>query len=124
MAAPGYTQGEVLLAFLVFSDGEGAKRRPVLVVRDFGDADLLVTPVTSHPVRSTADVTLADWQQAGLKLPSTVRAGKLGTIAKFCVARKLGELSPADLAKFRQALTTVFEQILPGAAGRGQAVSS
>lgn len=34
MATPDYAQGEVLLALLVFSDGQGAKRRPVLVVQD------------------------------------------------------------------------------------------
>ena len=48
MAAPLYSQGEVLLAWLVFSDGQGTKRRPVLLVRDFGDADLLIVPITSQ----------------------------------------------------------------------------
>ena len=60
MAAPAYSQGDVLLAFLVFSDGQGSKRRPVLVVHDFGDADLLVVPVTSHSARVPSDVLLAE----------------------------------------------------------------
>jgi mRNA interferase MazF len=112
MAAPVYTQGDVLLAILVFSDGQGTKRRPVLVVQDFGDADLLVVPVTSHPARGDTDVTLSDWKGAGLKLPSTVRVEKLGTIEKSCVARKLGALLPADLARVREILATVFQQIV------------
>ncbi len=112
MAAPVYAQGEVLLALLVFSDGQGAKRRPVLVVQDFGDEDLLVVPVTSHPARVLADLVLSDWKNAGLKLPSTVRAEKLATISKSCVAKKLGVLQPADLAKVRETLATVFKQIL------------
>ena len=112
MAAPLHAQGEVLLAWLVFSDGQGAKRRPVLVVRDFGDADLLVVPITSHPVRTPADVTVFHWQEAGLKLPSTVRVEKLASIEKTCVAQELGKLSPADLVKVREALAAICKQIL------------
>ena len=110
---PAHTQGDVLLAWLMFSGGQGTKRRPVLVVHDFGDDDLLVTPVTSHPARVGTDVILADWAGAGLKLPSTARAEKLATIEKSCVVRKLGALSPADLVSCRKALAVVFQRILP-----------
>jgi mRNA interferase MazF len=82
MTAPVHAQGDVLLAFLVFSDRQGSKRRPVLVVHDFGDTDLLVVPVTSHPARVATDLVLSDWKVAGLKLPSTVRVEKLATIEK------------------------------------------
>jgi mRNA interferase MazF len=112
MAASVYNQGEVLLAWLVFSDGQGAKRRPVFVARDFGDDDLLVLPITSHPVRVETDIVISDWKSAGLRLPSTLRAEKLATIEKSCVARKLGVLLPADLAKVRETLGVVFKQIL------------
>src|SRR5258707_14377067 len=110
MAAPVFRQGEVVLAYLVFSDGQGMKRRPVLVLQDFGDADLLVVPVTSHPARAAADVTLSDWRGAGLKLPSTVRVEKLATIEKTCVARKLGSLVADDHAEVKKTLATVFQQ--------------
>ena len=43
-----HAQGEVLLAWLVFSDGQGSKRRPVLVVQDFGDDDLLARQINSR----------------------------------------------------------------------------
>ena len=107
-----HLQGEVLLAWLIFSDGQGSKRRPVLVVRDFGDDDLLVAPITSQPVRASADVMLADWKSAGLKLPSVVRAEKLATSAKSSVARKLGALPVDELVKVRETLAAVFKQIL------------
>jgi hypothetical protein len=48
MASAAFAFGDLLLALLIFSDGRGSKKRPVLVVYDFGDADLLVVPVTSH----------------------------------------------------------------------------
>ena len=107
-----YAQGDVLLAFLTFSDGQGGKRRPVLVLHDFGDADLLVVPVTSHPIRLETDLTLADWKSAGLRLPSTVRVEKFSTIAKSSIAQKLGTLPAADLAGVKRTLSDVFKQIL------------
>ncbi len=112
MPAPIHAQGDVLLAWLMFSDGQGTKRRPVLVVQDFGDEDLLVVPITSQPARVTADVVLSDWPRAGLKLPSTVRVEKLATIEKSCVVRKLGVLPSSELARIRQALAGLFKQIL------------
>jgi len=111
MGTSGYNQGEILLAWLVFSDGQGTKRPPVLVVRDFGDDDLLDVPVTGHPARVASDLVLSDWKTAGLKLPSTVRAEKLATIEKTCVARRLGALVPADLARFKETLAAVCQRL-------------
>jgi mRNA interferase MazF len=109
---PAHNQGEVLLAWLVFSDGQGAKRRPVLVVHDFGDDDLLVVPITSQHASVVTDLILLDWKSAGLKLPSTVRVEKLATIEKSCVARKLGVLPSAELVRVKETLAAVFKQIL------------
>ena len=109
---PAHNQGEVLLAWLVFSDGQGAKRRPVLVVHDFGDDDLLVVPITSQRARVVTDLILLDWKSAGLKLPSTVRVEKLATLEKTCVARKLGVLPSAELVRVKETLAAVFKQIL------------
>jgi mRNA interferase MazF len=109
---PAHNQGEVLLARLVFSGGQGAKRRPVLVVQDFGDDDLLVAPITSQLARTAADLVLTDWKSAGLQLPSTIRIEKLATIEKSCVARKLGTLPPAELVRVKETLAAVFKQIL------------
>lgn len=112
MHAAVHAQGDVLLAWLMFSDGQGTKRRPVLVVKDSGDDDLLVVPITSQPARLISDVVLSDWRRAGLKLPSTIRVEKLATIAKVCVARKLGVLPANELARIRQTLAGLFKEIL------------
>jgi mRNA interferase MazF len=111
MAAPVFSKGEVLLALLIFSDSQGSKRRPVLVVHDFGDSDLLVVPVTSHAARIQTDVFLNDWRNAGLKLPSTVRTEKFATVAKFCVVKKLGALSENDSTRVGQSISAVCKQI-------------
>jgi mRNA-degrading endonuclease toxin of MazEF toxin-antitoxin module len=112
MAGSNFQLGDVLLAFLVFSDAQGIKRRPVMVVHDFGDDDLLVVPITSHPTRNARDVLLSDWKGAGLKLPSTVRSEKFATIAKTTIARPLGKVVAADAAAVRAALTAAVRQFL------------
>ena len=58
-----HAPGEILLASLVFTSQGGAKKRPVLVIRDGGDDDLLVAPVTGQAVPANYDVMLRDWQQ-------------------------------------------------------------
>lgn len=107
-----YTQADILLVSMVFSDGTGAKKRPVMVVYDSGDDDLLVAPVTSHAARTGCDVRLNDWQQSGLWLPSIVRLEKLATIEKSTVIRKLGEVSQTDWQKIHPNLKHFFAAIL------------
>jgi mRNA interferase MazF len=107
-----YQFGDILLATLTFPDGSGVKKRPVLVVHDLGDADLLVVPVTSHPPRSGEDVPLADWKAAGLRLPSTVRIVKLTTLGKSMIVRPMGKLNGGDLRLSRERLSRFFRSVL------------
>ncbi|MBI4026194.1 MAG: type II toxin-antitoxin system PemK/MazF family toxin [Verrucomicrobia bacterium] len=107
-----YRFGDVLLATLTFSDGSGAKKRPVLVVHEPGDDDLLVVPVTSHPTRVTEDVTINDWAAAGLRLPSTARMAKLTTLGKVTVVRAMGKLSAGDTRTAREVLSRFFDSVL------------
>lgn len=96
--------GDVLLARLPFPDGAGFKNRPILVVYDHGDSDLLVAPITSHHARGIADTRIEDWQAAGLRVPSTVRMSRLATLAKSVVLRELGALTVRDASTTPQAL--------------------
>jgi hypothetical protein len=107
-----YRFGDVLLAALVFPDGSGMKRRPVLVVHDFDDADVLVVPVTSLPPRSSEDVALLEWAAAGLRLVSTVRTAKLATVSKACVVHPLGRLSGLDARAVREVMRQFFTAVL------------
>jgi len=107
-----FTRGEVLLVSMVFTDGSTAKKRPVLVVFDGGDDDVLVAPVTSHAARSARDVALSQWQQAGLRLPSIVRLEKLATVEKSTVIRRLGRIELDDWASIKPVLDRFFADIL------------
>jgi len=107
-----FSQGEILLVSMLFTDGSGAKRRPAMVVWDGGDDDLLVAPVTSHTVRSQRDVTLTRWQNAGLRLPSIVRLEKLATVGKSTVIRRLGQVEATDWTAIEPALNQFFADII------------
>ncbi len=109
-----HSPGELLLAALALTSQAGVKKRPVMVIRDAGDDDLLVAPVSGQPVRVAYDVGLNDWQRAGLRLPSIVRAEKLATIEKATVVRSLGKTSAADWARVKESLTQLCEEILAG----------
>ena len=98
---------------LTFTSQTGSKRRPVMVVYDGGDDDLLVAPVTSHAGRTTFDISVNQWPQACLRLPSVVRAEKLATLKKSVIVRQLGRLSPADLVNVEAALRRFFQTVLP-----------
>ena len=107
-----FSPGDVLLVPVMFSDGSGQKKRPVVVVHDGGDADLLVAPVTSQAARSAHDVLVANWQRAGLRLPSIVRLEKLATVEKTTVVRRMGQLAPDDWEKAKTVLKQFFADIL------------
>jgi hypothetical protein len=104
-----YRFGDALLVPIRFSDARAEKKRPVLVVHDTGDADLLVVPITSHPPRAFEDVILPGWRSAALRLPSTARMAKLATVAKSIVIRQLGSLTDQDAQSARKILRQFFE---------------
>lgn len=106
-----YQFGDVFLVPIGFSDATSQKKRPVLIVHDTGDADVLVVPITSHPPRSFEDVPLPNWRAAGLRLPSTARMSKLATVAKSTLLRQLGALTNDDSRSAREVLRKLFDRI-------------
>jgi mRNA interferase MazF len=107
-----FSPGDVLLVPVVFSDGIGRKNRPVVVIYNSVDADLLVAPVTSHTARSARDIPLANWQRSGLRLPSIVRLEKFATVQKSTVVKKMGRLTPEDWENVKTILKKFFADIL------------
>ena len=92
--------GEVFICQFPFTSGTGSKVRPALVLFDLGP-DAIICRVTSLHRSGPLDVTLNDWQAAGLLKPSVARLDRLVTAEKTIFLRRLGVLSPADLAAVR-----------------------
>jgi mRNA interferase MazF len=90
-----YKVGDIVSVEFPFSDFQGQKRRPGLVLIS-SDMDLLVARVTTHPPRDSFDVLLNHWAEIGLPRASTVRLAKLATIDVRLVHHAIGHLLPAD----------------------------
>lgn len=99
-----YSFGDVLLVDFPLTDRSHSKKRPTVVVLDTGDDDVMVAPITSQDARSVYDFKVGEWEEAGLKLPSLVRLGKLSTVNKTFVKRKLGELQEQDTIEMKKVL--------------------
>ncbi len=102
-----YPAGELLLVNFPFTSGTQFKARPALALLDTGDADIVLARITSQAVTTRYDVSLTNWQQAGLLTPCSVRLHKVVTSAKFRVIRVLGRLEPGD----RQKVSAVLQQL-------------
>jgi mRNA interferase MazF len=92
-----YSFGDILLLHFPFTDFSETKPRPVIVLIDTGDEDFLVARVTSQEIYVDYDLAIADWEKAGLKLPSIVRLHKLVTLHKRRIIRPIGKLTGEDL---------------------------
>lgn len=106
-----YSFGDVLVINFPFSDGQASKRRPVMVIKDTKDGDVLVAKVTSQSYANGFDISLRDWQAAGLISPSTVRVHKIQTIAFRLLFGQIGKLTSADRGTVKQALTRLLADL-------------
>jgi len=104
-----YRPGDVVLLLYPFTNGQGRKQRPALVLLDTGDADVVVARITSSLTRGSFDVELAEWHRAGLLAPSVVRVHKLLTVEKGLIAERLGALAPGDWAQVRAAVQRLWQ---------------
>ncbi|UNU25874.1 type II toxin-antitoxin system PemK/MazF family toxin [Microcoleus vaginatus] len=103
-----YQSGELVLVGFIFAGAAETKRRPGLVLLDTGDEDMIVAKITSQITRTNFDVEIQEWQQAGLKRPSVVRLHKVNTLQKSLVERRLGILTPDDLAQVRNRVKQIW----------------
>ena len=94
---PAYSKNEVVLVRYPFSNLSGSKVRPAAVVNaPHSSQDIFVVPLTSRlsPMLQ-GEFALADWNKAGLNVPSAIKRG-LYTIHQTLVVKSVGRLSAAD----------------------------
>ena len=85
--------GEIYLLKFPFSDGKNYKKRPILVILDTGDNDMVVCRITSKIYNTEFDFKIEDWKESGLKLPSIIRLHKIATLEKDLIDKKLGQIN-------------------------------
>jgi len=109
----GFRAGEVVSVEFPFTDLQGRKRRPGVVLAVDAN-DVLLARVTTHEPRDAFDVPLMGWAAVGLPRPSTVRLLKVISIDARLVHHSIGILTDAD----RTRLAESFERLGLEIAGR------
>jgi len=98
-----YKAGDVVSVEFPFSDLQGRKRRPGLVlVAD--DVDVLLARLTTHPPRDATDVVIQRWADVPLPRASTVRLTKLVTLDARLVHHRVGHLRRDDAEAIARAV--------------------
>ena len=67
-----YRFGDILILNFPFTEGSGFKRRPVMIIKDTEDGDLLVSKITSKIYTTIFDHTITEWTSANLLSPSVI----------------------------------------------------
>lgn len=94
-------KGDVVVIPFPFSDLSGSKRRPALVVADWGGDDVMLCQITSQSKRDGLEVTLTDQDFASGRLPiaSHIRPNKVFTADRRIIRYVAGKVSDA---KYRE----------------------
>ena len=100
--------GDIVLIRIEFHQRPGGKLRPAVVLLDSADEDFVAAPITSRARVTDFDVPIREWREAGLNIPSTIRADKLTVLAKGEIVRRLGELGLSDQTALREVLRRAF----------------
>jgi mRNA interferase MazF len=108
-----YKFGDIVLVPFPFTDQSAVKRRPAVVISSQAyhraRPDIVIMAVTSQQPQtlSVGEVQVQDWREAGLIKPSVLKP-VVTTIDPGLIQKKLGQLTAADQALLRQALTQII----------------
>ena len=105
-----YSQGDIVLLELPFTDLLGSKLRPVLVLNaiDLGD-DIIVAKITSSFGSHRIPITQSDLAIGHLKRePSYIDCSSIFTVEKKLVIKAVGRLTPKALNKVKEELKRVL----------------
>lgn len=106
-----YQFGDIILVEFPYSDNSVSKKCPALVLLDTQDEDILLARITTQIYNSAYDLTVADWQTAGLLAPSCVRLHKIATLSKHLIYKKLGSLITKDNESVLKILQSLINNI-------------
>jgi mRNA interferase MazF len=108
-----YSFGDVVLVRFPFTNQQGSKRRPAVVISSQAynrqKPDVILAAITGQ-VRSPlgfAETHIQDWQAAGLLKPLVLKPVVV-TVEKAMLAQTLGQLNQAD----QQALRNMIRQAI------------
>jgi mRNA interferase MazF len=103
-------KGDVVVIPFPFSDLSGSKRRPALVVADWGGDDVMLCQITSQSKRDGQEVTLTERDFATGRLPiaSHIRPNKVFTADRRIIRYVAGRI---DAAKYREVAERIVKLV-------------
>ena len=102
---PNFSRSEIVLVRFPFSDLSNSKVRPAVVVSGpHSSRDLFLVPLTSKVSNLRAgEFILADWNAAGLNVPSSVKRG-IFSLQESLVLKSVGKLQDTDVSELNNSL--------------------
>ena len=100
----GAMKGDVVVIAFPFSDLTGSKRRPALVIADWGGDDVMLCQITSQSKRDGLEIPLieADFEHGRLPIASHIRPNKSFTADKRIIRDVAGRISGAKHVEVAQ----------------------
>lgn len=108
-----YERGDIVLVPFPFSNQTTTKKRPAVVISSnlYNEIsqDVIIMAITSRieQTNEIGETFIENWESAGLLKPSTVKPA-ISTIESNLVLKKLGKLSPRDLASLDNILKSLI----------------
>ena len=108
-----FSEGDIILFPMPFSDGSGVKRRPALVLKElpyYGGMNYLVCYITSRQVGDPHSLELfaTDIDGGILALKSYIRPLYMFAPTEHTIVRKIGTLTPAKLKQVREIIASTI----------------
>ncbi len=97
-------KGDVVVIPFPFSDLTGSKRRPALVIADWGGPDIMLCQITSQAKRDGWELPLelADFASGRLPISSHIRPNKVFTADRRIILAVAGRVSDAKYIEVAQ----------------------
>lgn len=105
-----FVKAQVVIIPFPFSDLSGSKRRPALVIAEWGGDDIMLCQITSKAKFDGLEVNLAatDFESGGLPVNSNIRPNKIFTADKKSVISHAGSLSQKKYKEVTEAITKLI----------------
>lgn len=103
-----YNFGDIVLVAFPHTDLQGVSKRPAVILYDSDDKDVIVARITTQKYDSAADYKIPEWRNCGLLAESYIRLGKVATIEKRYIEKKLGALSDAETEAIKSIMKKIF----------------
>jgi len=115
MSSSSFEQGDIIVAVLPFSDQNGMKRRPALVMSgtkyNKSSSDIVLLPITSkkNAGRYIANLSGGDVVEGHLKVESQIKAGSPVSFYTELVEGKIGKISARKLAEVKKITSELYD---------------